>query len=76
MFLIVFLFCLKVYSETLKEYNMRKFFLEKSFTKCAGEIFPRLFSTEIEHISGSIVQGFTQFFLLYAKLRVMEIYRN
>ena len=43
MFLNVFLFCLQVYSETLKEYNMRKIFLEKSFTKCAGEIFPRLF---------------------------------
>ena len=42
----------------LIECNMRNIILEKSYTKCGGEISPRLFSEKlikIEHISGSIV---------------------
>ena len=39
----------------LIEYNMRKHFLEKSYTKCGGETIPK-----IEHISGSIVKSFMQ----------------
>ena len=38
----------------LIEYNMRKIFTKKSYTKCAGETIPRPLS-KIEHISGSIV---------------------
>ena len=36
----------------LIEYNTRNIFLEKSYTKCGGEISPRPFSVDI---SGSIV---------------------
>ena len=36
----------------LIEYGMRNIFIEKSYTKCVGEI---------EHISGSIVQSLKQF---------------
>ena len=42
----------------LIEYNMRSIFLEKSYTKYAGEAIPRTFFTKsyhTEHISGSIV---------------------
>ena len=28
----------------LTEYNMRKFFLQKSYTKCGGETIPKPFS--------------------------------
>ena len=40
----------------LIEYNMRNFFLKKSYTKCGRESIPRPFSkkSKIEHISGSI----------------------
>ena len=31
------LFCLKGYSETLIEYNIRNIFLEKSYAKCGRE---------------------------------------
>ena len=30
--------------DQLTEYNMREMFVEKSYTKCAGEIIPRPFS--------------------------------
>ena len=41
----------------LIEYNIRNIFVEKSYTKCAGETIPRPLSKKIkiEHISGSIV---------------------
>ena len=41
----------------LIEYNMGAILLEKSFTKCDGDIIPRPFfkKIKIEHISGSIV---------------------
>ena len=40
----------------LIEYNMRKKFLEKSYTKWGEETIPRaFFKKSIEHISGSIV---------------------
>ena len=32
----------------LIEYNMRKFFLEKSYTKCGGETIPRPFSEKFK----------------------------
>ena len=40
-----------------KEHNMRNISLEKSYTRCGGEINPRPFSKKvnIEQISGSIV---------------------
>ena len=38
----------------LIEYKMSNFFLEKSYTKCGGDISPRTFP-ETEHIFGSIV---------------------
>ena len=58
------------------EYDM-KHFSWKIIHKMCGETTPRPFSKKIkiEHISGSIVQNFT-FFLLYAKLRAIEIYWN
>ena len=47
----------------LIEYNMKNIFVEKSYTKCAGETIPRPLSKKIkiEHISGSIVYSFKQF---------------
>ena len=30
--------------DQVTEYNMRNIFVEKSYTKCAGEIIPRLLS--------------------------------
>ena len=40
-------------NETMKlgqliEYNMRKYFLEKSYTKCGGETSPRPFSGKLK----------------------------
>ena len=43
----------------LIEYNMRKIFLEKLYTKCGGETSPKTLKIKgkikIEHISGSII---------------------
>ena len=41
----------------MMEYSMRNIFVEKLYTKCAGETIPRPLSKKIkiEHISGSIV---------------------
>ena len=40
----------------LIQYNMKNIFVEKSYTKCAGEIISRpLSKKKIERISGSIV---------------------
>ena len=41
--------------DSLIEYNMRDIFVEKSYTKFAGETIPRpLFKKKIKHISGTI----------------------
>ena len=55
---------------------MRKTFLEKSYTKYGGEISPRPFSKK-SNLSISLDQYSKVLhclFLLYAKLRGMEIY--
>ena len=60
----------------LKEYNMGNIFLEKSYTKCAGETIPRVFSKKSK-LSISMDQYskiLDSFFLLYAKLRAIETY--
>ena len=55
---------------------MRNIFLEKSYTKCGGETSPRPFSEKLklsiylDHYS----KVFYSLFLLYAKLRAIEIY--
>ena len=38
------------------EYNMRKIFLEQSYSKSCGEISPKVFTktSKFQHISGSI----------------------
>ena len=58
----------------LIEYNMKYIFLEKSYRKYGEETSLRHFSgkLKIEHISGSIVYSFM--FLLYPKLRGIEVY--
>ena len=39
----------------IKKYD-QKHFLEKSYSKCGGDLFPNPFlKTKIDHISGSIV---------------------
>ena len=60
----------------LIEYNMRNVFLEKSYKKCGGETSPRPFykksklSISLDQLSKSLYR----LFLLYAKLRAIEIY--
>ena len=60
----------------LIEYNMRNVFLEKSYKKCCGETSPRPFykksklSISLDQLSKSLYR----LFLLYAKLRAIEIY--
>ena len=58
----------------LKEYSMRKIFLDKLCTKFGGETIYRPFSkkSNIEHIFGSIV--LCSLFLLYATLRAIKVY--
>ena len=55
----------------LIECNMRNIFLEKSYTKYGGETSPRPF---FEKLKLSISLDQYSLFLLYAKLRAMEIY--
>ena len=60
----------------LIEYNMRNIFLEKSSTEYGGETSPRPFSEKLR-LSVSLYQKskvYTVLFLLYAKLRAIEIY--
>ena len=60
----------------LTDYDMRNIFLEKSYTKCGGETSPRPFSEELE-LSISLDQYsklLYNLFLLYAKLRAIEIH--
>ena len=54
---------------------MKKSFFEKSYTKCCGETIPRPFSKKSE-LSISLDQWsevLYSLFLLYAKLRAIEI---
>ena len=60
----------------LIECNMRNIFLEKSYTKYGGETSPRPFSEKLK-LSISLDQQskvLYSLFLLYAKLRAIEIY--
>ena len=58
----------------LIEYNMRNIFVEKSYTKCAGETIPRHLSKKSK-LSISLDQkckDLKSLFLLCANLRAME----
>ena len=60
----------------LIECNMRNIFVEKSYTKCGGETSPTPFSEKLK-FSISLDQYskvLYNFFLLYDKLRTIEIY--
>ena len=62
----------------LIEYNMGKFFLEKSYAKCGGETSLRHFSGKLK-LSLSLDQSrkvLYSLFLLNLKLRAIEIYWN
>ena len=59
----------------LIEYNMRNIFVEKSYTKCAGETIPRSLSKKSK-LSTSLDQWckvLNSLFLLYANLRAIQI---
>ena len=59
----------------LIEYNIRSIFLEKSYTKCAGETIPRPLPKKSK-LSMSLNQQFkvlNSLFLLYANLSAIEI---
>ena len=65
-------------SKTMKffqliDYDMRNIFLEKSYKKCGGETSPRPFSGKLKSLDQypKVLYGS---FLLYAKLRAIEIY--
>ena len=62
----------------LIEYNMSNISLEKSHAKCGGETSPRPFSKKSKsNISLNQLSKFLyRLFLLYAKLRAIEIYWN
>ena len=58
------------------EYNIRKIFLKKLFTKCGGETILRPFSKKVK-LSISLHQksgALYSLFLLYAKLKTIKIY--
>ena len=60
----------------LKEYNMRNIFVEKSYSKYAGETIPRTLSKKSK-LSMSLDQYckvLNSLFLLYATLRAAVIY--
>ena len=62
----------------LIECNLRKIFLEKSYTKCGGGTSPRPSSEKLK-LSISLDQQskvLYSLFLLYRKLRAIEIYWN
>ena len=62
----------------LIEYNMRIYhFFEKSYTKCDGETIPRHFSKKSKlNYLWINSQFYTVCFLLYAKLRAIEILKE
>ena len=49
----------------LIEYNMRNIFVEKSYTKCAGETIPSAYLYQQCEVLNSL-------FVLYANLRAIE----
>ena len=60
----------------LIEYNMRNIFLEKSYIECGEETIPRPFSEKLK-LNMSLDQWskvLYRLFLLYAKLRIVELY--
>ena len=59
----------------LIEYNMRKIFVEKSYTKCAGETIPRPLSKKSKlNISlDQYCKVLNSLFLLYDNLRAIKI---
>ena len=60
----------------LIEYSMRNIFLEKSYIECGEETIPRPFSEKLK-LNMSLDQWskvLYSLFLLYAKLRIVEIY--
>ena len=62
----------------LIEHNMKKTFLEKSYTKCYGETIPRPFSkkSKLSVFLEQYSKVLYNLFYLYAKLRAIKIYRN
>ena len=62
----------------LIEYNMRNIFLEKSYTKCGGETFPRPFSkkSKLSISLDQLPKVLYSLLLLYVKLMIIEIYLN
>ena len=62
----------------LIEYNFRKVFLEKYYTKCGGENIPRPFSkkSKLRIFLNQYSKVLYSLVLLYAKLRAFEIYWN
>ena len=62
----------------LLKYNIRNNFYEKSYTKYRGKATPKLFSKKSK-LGISLDQQskvLHNLFLLYAKLKAIEIYRN
>ena len=53
---------------------MRNIFIEKSFTKCSGEIIPRPSSkkSKLSKSMNQLLKVLTSLFLLYAKLKTIE----
>ena len=60
----------------LIEYNMRNIFVEKSYTKCAGETIPRPLSkkSKLSISRDQYCKVLNSLFLLYANLRVTEMF--
>ena len=62
-------------SGQLIDYDIKNIFLEKLYIKCGGETSPRSFSEKLK-LSISLDQWskvLYKFFILYAKLRAIEI---
>ena len=59
----------------LIEYNMRNIFVEKSFTKCAGETIPKPLSkkSKLSISLDQLCKVLNSLILLHANLRTMEI---
>ena len=59
----------------LIEYNIGNIFVEKSYTKCAGETIPRLLSkkSKFSISPDQYCKGLNSLFLLYANMRAIEM---
>ena len=59
----------------LIEYNMRNIFVEKSYTKCAGETIPRLLSkkSKLGTPLDQLCKVLNSLLLFYANLRAIEV---